>query len=182
MKKNLDFSTRTCLAVALIAALTPLACEKMQREATSGESAEGGAEAPGPRAAAEAPDDDYVRALAVANRFCQAWRQRRYAAGKALLTRRLVRQHPEQRLRDLIAGPHNPRHAAFEVFGGRRLGPGRFEFSVRLFLRFVGESEQRIETLAERIVLVRDGSGTWRVDDFPAPTPGGTLDRASRRG
>ena len=90
------------------------------------------------RPAAAAVDADYVGALAAGNRFCVAWQMRRFDVGKAMLSRRLMRQHPDATLKDVIAGGGNPVHAAFEISGGTKLSPTRFEFKVRLLLQFAG--------------------------------------------
>ncbi len=115
------------------------------------------------------PDDHaaYASALGSANDFCLAWRTRDYEAGRAMLTVRLQRKYPEDSLRSAIVGLANPRHEAYEISAGSRLGKGRFAFKLRLFLLYSGERDTRIEAPVERIVLVQDDSGKWRVDEFP---------------
>ena len=127
-------------------------------------------------------DLDYVAALAAANRFCQAWQAGNFSEGRKLLTRRLTRQHPDNRLRDAIAGPLNPRHSAYEVSDGKKLGPGRIEFQVRLFFGYGGDIEDRIETGLERMVLAREDDGRWRVDEFPIPEIRVSLDPKGKGG
>ena len=152
--------------VLLITAALPLACEDASRRTTTTRPA-----------AAETGDADYISALATANVFCHAWRDHNYAAGRPMLTVRLIRQYPDARLRDAVAGSRNVRHAAFEISGGRRLGPGRYAFKVRLFYRFTGEVDDRIEHLDAEMVLVLGSKGSWMVDDFPIPKNAVTLDR-----
>jgi len=130
-------------------------------------------ESPTTRPAETVYDDDYIDALSAANMFCQAWRQADYAAGRKLLSRRLARAHSDARLKDAIAGPLNPYHAAVEIFQGQKLSDGRFAFKILLFYKYSGRIEDRIESPVERIVMIRrpgpDGSARWLVDEFPIP-------------
>ena len=144
------------LAASCLAAWAGLACEQ--------------APPPGPTSTrpAETPyDADYLAALAIADRFCEAWRAGDVGVGRMLLTRRLIRQHSDQRINDAIAARGNPRHEAFEIFDGQRLADGRFAFRVRLFLSYAGQSGQRIETPVELIIVAPGEDGQWRVDGFP---------------
>jgi hypothetical protein len=123
---------------------------------------------PAPAARAQPSwDADYVAALAAANRFCHAWRQRDLRAGKDLLSTRIKRTFPEARIRDALVGAPNPEHAAFELSDGERVEDGRVVFRLRLFFRYAGRAADRIEAPSERIVLVRDAAGQWHVDEFP---------------
>src|SRR5437868_13378646 len=69
-------------------------------------------------------DQDYVLALAAADRFLCAWRLRDQDAGLALVSDRLKRRRGEKELRSYLSGLSNPHHAAFEVSAGRRLKDG----------------------------------------------------------
>jgi hypothetical protein len=120
---------------------------------------------------------DYVGALGAVNRFCEAWHKHDFVAGKASLTLRLVREHPEASLRDAIAPQVGPRHSAFEISSGRELSPTRFTFTVRLFMTLPGGIENRIETIDTNVVATCGDDKTWRVDDFPIPKPPVALDR-----
>jgi hypothetical protein len=42
-------------------------------------------------------------------------------------------------------------------------------FRVRLFFRFTGRAEDRVESSAHRMVMARDDRGRWVVDRFPFP-------------
>lgn len=117
--------------------------------------------------ATAADDAAYASALRAANDFCRAWQMRDYRTGRAMLTVRLQRKYPEDDLRAAIAGQTNPRHEAYEVSAGNRLGEGRYAFRLRLFLLYSGERDIRVESPVERIVLMKDKSGQWRVDEFP---------------
>jgi len=112
-------------------------------------------------------DKDYVAASAAATDFCTAWRARDLAAGRALLSLRVRRTFTDAQIRDAIVGSANPSHAGFELLGGTREAAGRIVFRVRLFYGFAGRADDRIEAPTERIVLVRDKTGRWSVDEFP---------------
>ncbi len=120
-----------------------------------------------PAAAAEDPEylAAYADALAVANAFCRAWQAKDVGAGKALLSTRVRRTFPDQQMHDAIAGPANPAHLAFEIHDGSREDE-RFAFRLRLFYRFAGRAQQRVEARDEAILLVREGEA-WLVDAFP---------------
>lgn len=111
-------------------------------------------------------DAGYAGALAAANEFCHAWRRGDLEAGKALLSRRILRTFPDIRIRDAIVGLPSPQHVAFEIAGGSRGDDGSMTFGVRLFYRFLGQADERIEGPAETIALRRDDAGVWRVDRF----------------
>jgi hypothetical protein len=118
-------------------------------------------------------DEHYLGALAIADRFCEAWRAGDVSVGRMLLDRRLVRRYSDQQINDAIGDTPNPRHEAFEIFDGERIGDGRFAFQVRLFLRYTGQGAERIEAPVERLVVALGADGQWRVDDFwILPSPG----------
>ena len=148
-----------------------------------------GCEQPGPPPETEpaqtAYTDQYVAALAVAGDFCQAWQHQDEAAGRALLSRRFLRTYADRQIRDAIAGVGNPRHAAYEIGDGERLSDGSYAFDVSLFYSFAGGHSDKLERSSERIVVVRQEDGPWKVDRFPvqqAPdlTRGGPIVPPSR--
>lgn len=114
-------------------------------------------------------DENYIAALSAVDDFCNAWKQRDEAAGRALLSRPMLLKYPDRQLRDAIVGMSNPQHAAFEIADGKKLSSGRYQFKVRLFFQYTGLHADRIESPLERIVVARDDKGVWRVDDFPIP-------------
>ena len=130
-----------------------------------------GCKQPGPppstQPAQTAYNDQYVGALAVAGDFCQAWQHQDEAAGRELLSQRFLRRYPDRQIRDALVGTTNPRHAAYEIAGGQRLGEGRYAFDVKLFYAFSGGHGDRLELARERIVAVRQADGLWKVDQFP---------------
>jgi hypothetical protein len=111
--------------------------------------------------------DDYVGALAAANEFCHAWLTGSLQDARALMTRRLIRQHPDERIADAVVGVSNPLHVAYEIFQGRKLAPKGFAFNVRFFRKHFGQQGSHVEGPVERIVMVRDEKGRWLVDEFP---------------
>lgn len=123
------------------------------------------------RPAGRAPvyDDDYTAALGVADMFCQAWKTRDLYGGRPLLSARMEAAYTSERIRNMIMGRANPHHAAYEIFGGKRLEDGRLAFSLRLFHSYAGRHYSRIEAPLQRIVIARDEAGQWKVDDFPVP-------------
>lgn len=156
------WTRRSCLVLLGVAAfaamLLPSGCEEP-------------APPPGPqtRPARTSHNDAYIAALAVADEFCHAWMRRDEAAGRSLLTRRFVMQYPDRQIRDAIVGEANPRHAAFEITGGKKVTEGRYQFSVRLFFRYAGMHGDRIESPRDRIVVALREDGSWGVDEFPVP-------------
>lgn len=162
MHKTYEKTLRFCLRVAfvagvLLAAIAPLACEKPASEPEEMESEK------------TKYDEDYIAALKAANLFCQHWLLGDYPVAKMMLTKRLRHEHSEQRLKDVLGGVGNPRHAAYEVYGGRKLDDTRITFKVRLFQVYIGQGEKRIEAPAERIVLIKESKNNWLVDEFPIP-------------
>ena len=128
-------------------------------------------------AIAASVDADYVGALAAGNRFCMAWQMGRFDVGKAMLSRRLMRQHPDATLKDIITGSGNPVHAAFEISRGTKLSPTRFEFKVRLLLQFTGSRDDRFEAQDVRMVVDRQTiDAPWCIDEFPFPSSTVNLD------
>jgi hypothetical protein len=130
-----------------------------------------GCDSPAPKPPARKPatkyDEEYLAALAAANEFCHAWRQGDVAAGRPLLSPRIKRTFPDSRIRDVISGTPNARHVAFEISAGSRGADGSIAFRVRLFHRYTGRAEDRIEGPVQSIVMQPDGAGRWLVDRFP---------------
>ncbi|MCD6304313.1 MAG: hypothetical protein J7M21_05055 [Planctomycetes bacterium] len=113
------------------------------------------------------PTAEYAAALAAADEFCDAWRRGDVSAGLPMLSGRIRRTVPDERISDVIAGGTNPVHVGYQIGPGRRNDDGSYSFTVRLFYRFTGRTAGRIEAPPGRIVLVRDADGQWVVDRFP---------------
>ena len=144
-------------ATALAVMLTPAACDRP-------------AAGPGSQRPAKTYDDNYLAALAAANEFCQAWRERDVDTAKALLSPRIRRTFSNQHIADALSGTSNPHHAAYEISDGERGPRGTIVFRLRLFYRYTGRAQDRIEAPAASIVLYRDEGGNWLVDRFPLLT------------
>jgi hypothetical protein len=114
-------------------------------------------------------NEAYAGALAAVDDFCQAWVKGDAVAGRALLSVRMQRRYPDQLLGDVIAGSGNPRHAAYEIHNGRRLGDGRYAFDVRLFFCYSGVHGDKLESPLEQAIVAQDDAGRWRIDAFPIP-------------
>jgi len=114
-------------------------------------------------------DDQYVDALAAADAFCHAWQRREGKAGRALLSKRFLRTYPDIQITDAIVGQPLPAHAAYEIASGKRLADGRYSFDVRLFFLYSGLHGDKIEPVLNRVVVIRDDAGNWKIDEFPVP-------------
>ena len=122
-----------------------------------------------PAPTADATDPAYASAVAAANDFLGAWREKDLSAGRALLSDRLIRGHTFSQIEDALRGHPNAQHAAYVLCPGEPAGEGRFAFRVRLFFRFTGKLDDRVESSVHRVVVARDDRGEWRVDRFPIP-------------
>ena len=119
-------------------------------------------------------DADYAGALAVADMFCQAWKTRDYYTGQNLLSARMTKKYTPQKIRETIMGRVNPKHGAYEISDGRKSdgrkdGPNRIEFKLRLFHIYSGRNYDRIEAPLRKMVIEKDERGQWKVDGFPIP-------------
>jgi len=114
-------------------------------------------------------DQRYTEALAVADAFCDAWREGDEGAGRMHLSRRILRKYPDSQIRDAIVGLANPRHAAYEILGGKQLAKGRYSFRLRLFFGYTGGHADRLEADEEHMVVELSEAGKWVVDEFPIP-------------
>lgn len=148
-------------AAVAIAALAPLGCKQITKPGS-----------PASKPTTTRQDEDYIGALAAANELCEAWQRARYSSViKDLFSKRMREAHSDDALYAAITGPH---HAAYEISEGRLLNDGRYAFKLLLFLVYPGQMGNRIEKLPEEIVMARDTSGRWKVDEFPVPRePGG---------
>jgi len=109
---------------------------------------------------------DYAAALAAVNRYCAAWQRHDAVAARAELSERLASwllQTDEQ----MLDWPANPHHEAYEISAGKAKGEGQYTFQVRLFYRFLGQADERIETDGGEVTVCRDEQGRWRIDQLP---------------
>jgi hypothetical protein len=112
-------------------------------------------------------DQNYISALASAERFLFAWQTRDASDGLALLSNRLRAAHQTSFLQHYIIGDENPAHAAFEISNGKKLPDGRYAFEVRLFENQRGEFWQGKRPKPSRIVMAASDLDRWLVDELP---------------
>jgi hypothetical protein len=89
-------------------------------------------------------DAAYAQALFTADLFLWAWQTCDADLGLQLISRELLarlQQPGSQAFQMYMEGLSNPHHVAFEITGGRMLGPDRAAFSVTLFDLYNGEPQ-----------------------------------------
>ena len=106
----------------------------------------------------------------------RGWAERDRDGSVRHMSQRLLAEHPEERIDAALAGKGNPLHVAFEISEGRKTPEGRpggpadrMSFRVRLFYRYLGQMDNRMEAPLIDLVLVRETDDQWRVDEFPIP-------------
>jgi len=109
-----------------------------------------------------APDANYASALAVANRFLQAWQTQNPEDGLLLLTDAAKSRVSEEQIQDFF---EHGSSAAYEIARGRTLGSGRYSFPVVLF--GVAERGTSARPHFSHIVVIRATDNEWVVDRLP---------------
>ena len=114
-------------------------------------------------AARAAVDQEYVAALATANRFLQAWQTQDSETGILLLSDKVKQHTREERLQSFFSRAENAQQA-YEISGGKKLKAGRYIFSVALF-------DSRNSTSTERrlseVIVTRMAKNDWVIDKLP---------------
>ncbi len=141
------------MSAAIVCAAIQVGCKDTSRKSSS-------------RSSSKSSEEDCTVALAVANRLCQAWQEHNARRGKTLLTSRLLEAHSAQRIDDALGGTGNPQHVSYEISSGRSTGQRRYEFDVRLHVKFFGQQTDRVETVVGRVIVLGSDGG-WLVDEFP---------------
>jgi hypothetical protein len=113
--------------------------------------------------ARSAVDQEYIAALATANRFLQAWQSQDQETGILLLSDKVKGHTAEEHLQSLFSRADNAQEV-YEISGGRKLKAGRYIFSVALFNSRNGTWMQR---LSSRMIVTRVGKNDWAVDKLP---------------
>ena len=155
-----------CLVLAVFAATCP--CIAQMRD--PGQAASGSDHA----VETHTVHGDYIRALATADAFLDAWRMRDIAKARTFLSEGALRRYrPGDALDLYLGGPSNPHHAAFTIWNGRHLGKRRIAFSVLLYHDYTAQpwTETWIGGPAT-ILLIQTGPWEWKVDrlpDWPRP-------------
>jgi hypothetical protein len=107
--------------------------------------------------AASGLDAGYVRALAAADHFLQAWQTGDIENGTALLSSHAKEVATTEGVEKFFS---NPGPSAYEIVRGKLLKRGRYEFPVVLLSGAPKNSRRRFSS----IVLVNTGDNDWAVD------------------
>jgi hypothetical protein len=110
-------------------------------------------------------DQDYISALATADRFLQAWQSRDEEAGILLLTDRVRQRTSQEAVQDFFFSDPITRES-FEIGRGRKLGSNRYQFPVTLFHKPSGHAHKWMHPRTSALVVVRAGSD-WAIDQLP---------------
>lgn len=103
-------------------------------------------------------DNDYVPALATADRFLHAWQTQDQESGLMMLTDAAKEHSSEDKLQQFFSPGEN---AAYQISAGRKLKPGRYAFPVALL-----EDSGKMRRRFSEIVVIRTGKD-WAVDQLP---------------
>jgi hypothetical protein len=106
-------------------------------------------------------DEEYVAALAAANHFLQAWQNQDRETAILLLTDNLKQHTREERLEAFFT-PAAHTQEAYEISSGKKLAPGRYAFTVRLF-----SSVDRTSRRTSHLVVTRTRRNDWAIDKLP---------------
>jgi hypothetical protein len=109
-----------------------------------------------------APDNDYVSALAAANRFLQAWQTHDEETAVLLLTNGAKRNCSEERLDAFFSA--DPQ-TAYEISRGRKLQTGRYSFPLTIFE--ASPSGRPARPRYTDLIVSRTGHGDWAIDKLP---------------
>lgn len=110
-------------------------------------------------------DNNYMDALAAANRLLSAWQQKNGPAGLALMSPGLRRRYSKAELGQWVIGIPSLAFRSYEIGPGRRLTESRYQFRVRLLERSAGQKWGRPRK--GWIVLTRNGLGQWTGEVLP---------------
>jgi hypothetical protein len=110
-------------------------------------------------------DPDYGSALAVADRFLQAWQSGDTENGMAVLSSRVKEKATTEALDKFFTADAVPNKRAYEIGRGKMLKRGHYEFPVVLMSGAVqgGHTRRRFSS----IILVNTGHNDWAVDRLP---------------
>jgi hypothetical protein len=114
------------------------------------------------RVSVPVPDANYTAALAVADKFLQAWQSENQEDGLMLLSDAAKAHASEESLQAFFE--HGT--ASYEIARGRTMKDGRYAFPVVLFQGAPGTETSAHPHLA-RIVVARTGKSDWVIDRLP---------------
>jgi hypothetical protein len=110
-----------------------------------------------------ARDDEYIFALAAANRFLQAWQTHDQETGVLLLTNAAKQHCSEDRLNSLFSSNSQ---AAYEIGRGRKLRGTRYLFPVTIFAHAHARSGS-VRVHHSDLIITKMGRADWAVDKLP---------------
>ena len=119
--------------------------------------------AAGRRSASLRVDQDYIAALAAANRFLSAWQSQDHETAILLLSDKLKQHTREDRL-DTFFSPGARTQQAYEISSGKKLSPGRYLFRVTLFN---SNRQKSPRPRSSQLVVTRSGKNDWTIDKLP---------------
>ena len=119
--------------------------------------------AAGGRSASVRVDQDYIAALAAANRFLSAWQNQDHETAILLLTDK-VKQHTKEERLDTFFSPSTHTQQAYEISSGKKLRQGCYIFRVTLFNSGQQKSPR---PRSSRLVVIRSGKNDWAIDKIP---------------
>ena len=108
-------------------------------------------------------DQDYIAALAAANRFLSAWQNQDRETAILLLTDKLKQHTKEERL-DTFFSPSTHTQQAYEISSGKKLRQGCYIFRVALFNSGQPKSAH---PHSSQLVVIRSGKNDWAIDKIP---------------
>ena len=111
-------------------------------------------------------DHDYVSALAVANRFLNAWQTQDIEKGLILLTDSAKHQTSEEHLQTFFS-PGGDTQRAYELRGGNKLKDGRYSFPVTLLEIVSAQEHKWTHPRYSRIFVIKAGKDDWVIDKLP---------------
>ena len=112
-----------------------------------------------------AVDQDYIAALAAANRFLHAWQSLDQETGLLMISDKLRQETTQDRLENFFT-PASSTQEAYEISRGKKLNAERYSFPVALFATPAG-SRRRLPPHFSEIIVRRSGRNDWIIDKLP---------------
>jgi len=109
-------------------------------------------------------DNDYIPALAAANRFLQAWQTDDQETAVLLLTNAAKQHCSEDRLDSFFS---SALPAAYEIGRGRKLQAGRYLFPLTIFAGSDAPNRPMAHPHYTELIVTRTGKNDWAVDKLP---------------
>ena len=113
--------------------------------------------------AQSAPDADYVSALAVANKFLNAWQNHDEETGLLLVTEALKKSSSEDNIANFFTSAPV---VTYEIGRGKKLKPGLYAFPLALYNSRVG-TEKVCPRRYSQLNVIKTGKEDWAIDKLP---------------